>query len=77
MASRVVPAFNSVDGLLAIRGGGKKRLDKMRKYLIVGRPAVATKPSPGKAAAMERPANSDDRGKPVRRGTLPFLSNPS
>jgi competence protein ComEA len=35
--------FNSVDDLLAIRGIGKKRLDKMRKYLIAGRPATASK----------------------------------
>src|SRR6266403_3572062 len=43
-------AFKSVDDLLAIRGIGKKRLDKMRKYLIVGRPAAASKPSAGKPA---------------------------
>src|SRR5271156_6860289 len=36
-------AFKSVDDLLAIRGIGKKRLDKMRKYLIAGRPAAASK----------------------------------
>jgi competence protein ComEA len=36
--------FKSVDDLLAIRGIGKKRLDKMRKYLIAGRPATASKP---------------------------------
>lgn len=30
--------FKSVDDLLAIRGLGEKRLDKMRKYLIVGKP---------------------------------------
>jgi competence ComEA-like helix-hairpin-helix protein len=29
--------FKSVDDLVAIRGIGKKRLDKMRKYLTVGR----------------------------------------
>jgi hypothetical protein len=48
-------AFKSVDDLLAIRGFGEKRLDKMRKYLTVGKsgakptpPAVpsATKPPP-------------------------------
>ena len=30
-------AFKSVDDLLAIRGLGQKRLDKMRKYLTVGK----------------------------------------
>jgi comEA protein len=36
-------AFKSVDDLVAIRGIGKKRLDKMRKYLTVGKSAVAGK----------------------------------
>jgi comEA protein len=36
-------AFKSVDDLVAIRGIGKKRLDKMRKYLTIGKPAVASK----------------------------------
>src|SRR5271155_4893366 len=35
-------AFKSVDDLLAVRGIGPKRLDKMRKYLVVGK-APATK----------------------------------
>ena len=34
-------AFKSVDDLLAIRGLGQKRLEKMRKYLTVGKPAPA------------------------------------
>src|SRR5271168_3626591 len=37
-------AFKSVDDLLAVRGIGPKRLDKMRKYLVAGRPATASKP---------------------------------
>ncbi len=35
-------AFKSVDDLLAVRGIGPKRLEKMRKYLVVGK-APATK----------------------------------
>jgi comEA protein len=35
--------FKSVDDLVAIRGIGKKRLDKMRKYLTIGKPVVASK----------------------------------
>src|ERR1700694_429510 len=31
-------AFKSVDDLLSIRGIGKKRLEKMRKYLVAGKP---------------------------------------
>jgi competence protein ComEA len=34
-------AFKSVDDLLAIRGLGPNRLEKMRKYLTVGKPAAA------------------------------------
>jgi competence ComEA-like helix-hairpin-helix protein len=37
--------FKSVDDLLAIRGLGAKRLEKMRKYLTVGRPTESKKPS--------------------------------
>jgi competence ComEA-like helix-hairpin-helix protein len=37
-------AFKSVDDLLAIRGLGAKRLEKMRKYLTVGKLA-APKPT--------------------------------
>ncbi|PYU09868.1 MAG: topoisomerase [Acidobacteria bacterium] len=51
--------FKSVDDLLAIRGLGQKRLDKMRKYLTVGPPAP--KKTPAKWAA---PGNLD--GKKLR-----------
>lgn len=44
-------AFKSVDDLLAIRGLGQKRLDKMRKYLTVGKLASPNKPAPVKPAA--------------------------
>src|SRR5580693_8318123 len=37
--------FKSVDDLLAIRGLGAKRLEKMRKYLTVGGPSQSKKPS--------------------------------
>jgi competence ComEA-like helix-hairpin-helix protein len=36
-------AFKSVDDLLAIRGIGKKRLEKMRKYLTVSKSAAVSK----------------------------------
>ena len=49
-------AFKSVDDLLAIRGLGPKRLEKMRKYLTVGKPATA-KPAtpPAKSPPVEKP----------------------
>jgi len=54
-------AFKSVDDLLAIRGIGKKRLDKMRKYLTVGKSKTprtnqpATKPTPAAQKPPEKP----------------------
>ncbi len=50
-------AFKSVDDLLAIRGIGPKRLEKMRKYLTVGKPAAAkpTTPSAKSAPSTEKP----------------------
>jgi competence ComEA-like helix-hairpin-helix protein len=45
-------AFKSVDDLLAIRGIGKKRLDKMRKYLIAGHVAAS------KTGATSKPVRS-------------------
>ena len=44
--------FKSVDDLLAIRGLGPKRLEKMRKYLAVGKPAPQ---SPGAVAKRSSP----------------------
>jgi competence ComEA-like helix-hairpin-helix protein len=38
--------FKSVDDLLAIRGLGAKRLEKMRKYLTVGKSAPKNSPPP-------------------------------
>lgn len=38
--------FKSVDDLLAIRGLGAKRLEKMRKYLTVGKPAAKSNAFP-------------------------------
>jgi comEA protein len=60
-------AFKSVDDLVAIRGIGKKRLDKMRKYLTVGKAASPKSvqpqtPPPAKAApppATEPTATSE------------------
>jgi competence ComEA-like helix-hairpin-helix protein len=53
-------AFKSVDDLLAIRGLGQKRLDKMRKYLTVGKPAAA-KPAPLPAKSIRPAENSPDK----------------
>jgi len=53
-------AFKSVDDLLAVKGLGKKRLDKMRKYLTVGKASATKQPSknqPPPAAEAEAPPN--------------------
>jgi competence protein ComEA len=48
-------SFKDVDDLLAIRGIGQKRLDKMRKYLTVGSTTAAKKggSAPGTAGAAK------------------------
>jgi comEA protein len=63
-------AFKSVDDLLSIHGIGKKRLEKMRKYLTVSKSAALNKPAfPGcaktaasqsKAPPASPPAESED-----------------
>jgi competence ComEA-like helix-hairpin-helix protein len=46
-------SFKTVDDLLSIRGIGPKRLEKMRKYLTVGK--VAGKPATSTTAAAPTP----------------------
>jgi len=48
-------AFKSVDDLLAIKGIGPKRLEKMRKYLTAGKAPQAKKPSGGAESAIAKP----------------------
>ena len=67
-------AFKSVDDLSAIRGIGPKRLEKMRKYLTVGKattpPASATKPTiPSKPATPPKPSTVPGGGR-VHRCSL-------
>jgi competence ComEA-like helix-hairpin-helix protein len=56
-------AFKSVDDLLAVKGLGKKRLEKMRKYLTVSKAAASKGASqtprntPPPAAEAEAPPN--------------------
>ena len=48
-------AFKSVDDLLAIKGIGPKRLEKMRKYLTVGKTPSSNKPAATKPASSAKP----------------------
>lgn len=50
-ARKAYGAFKSVDDLEAIKGIGPKRLDKMRKYLTVSKPAQGATPQNAKPAA--------------------------
>jgi competence protein ComEA len=56
-------SFKSVDDLLAIKGIGKKRLDKMRKYLTVGKPAAASK-TPAPKTQSKEPATPSEQPPP-------------
>src|SRR5216683_6113384 len=49
-------AFKSVDDLLSIKGLGKKRLEKMRKYLTVSKIRASKQPAKSSAAAAEAEA---------------------
>jgi len=50
--------FKSVDDLLAIRGLGAKRLEKMRKYLTVGKSAPQKRAQPQQPAPAKTPQPS-------------------
>jgi len=63
-------AFKDVNDLLAIRGIGQKRLDKMRKYLTVTKPApkkTSQQPASSAAKAKAPPAKST----PAKAATPP------
>ncbi len=54
-------SFKSVDDLLSIKGIGKKRLEKMRRYLTVSRPTAANK-VPRPAVSASPPKKSEPSG---------------
>jgi competence ComEA-like helix-hairpin-helix protein len=54
-------AFKSVEDLLAVRGSGRKRLEKMRKHLGVGKPAAA---KPATSSANSTPPTGKPPDKP-------------
>jgi comEA protein len=59
-------AFKSVDDLSAIRGIGPKRLEKMRKYLTVGKAASQSKPT-----SAAKPANVPKPTTPPKPSSAP------
>ncbi len=58
-------AFKSVDDLLAIKGIGPKRLDKMRKYLLAGKT-----PQNKKAAGSAESAAVQGKSPPAKSATV-------
>ena len=64
-------AFKSVDDLLAIKGLGKKRLEKMRKYLTVSKSSALNKPvcsgcsKPGASQAKAPPPKNEPPPSPA------------
>jgi hypothetical protein len=51
-------AFRSVNDLMAIRGIGPKRLEKMRKYLTVGKSAAPNSAQPASCAGCAKKKTS-------------------
>jgi len=49
-------AFKSIDDLLSIRGIGKKRLEKMRKYLTISKSVALNKPACPGRVKLQRPS---------------------
>lgn len=69
-------AFKSVDDLLAIKGIGAKRLEKMRKYLTIGKTSSSTKPATLTKPAAPQP-KADPPGPPRSSIPLPASSPPT
>jgi len=67
-------AFKSVDDLRAIKGIGPTRLDKMRKYLEVGKPPQSKQP-PAQAAATHA-KNPSAKTPPTKPSTVPKPAPP-
>jgi len=65
-------AFKSVDDLRAVRGIGPKRLEKMRKYLTVGKVASQSKPAAAsKPASASKPVTPSKPAVPPKPSTVP------
>ena len=58
-------AFKSVDDLQAIRGIGPKRLERMRKYLTVGKFTQSRDPSAQAALSAKNPPGKNPSAKPA------------
>ncbi len=63
-------AFKGVDDLLAIKGIGHKRLDKMRKYLTVGKVAQNNKPTSSAQAKVPIGKSPPTKAEPARKAPV-------
>ena len=71
-------AFKSVDDLLAIRGLGPKRLEKMRKYLVAGKsPAVTPKGSASGNSALAAKCPGCERTSAAKSGDVATRPKPA
>lgn len=65
-------AFKSVDDLLSIRGIGKKRLEKMRKYLTVSKSTTLNRtPRPSVSASAPKKPDSASLAPPSAEAEEP------
>lgn len=70
-------AFKSVDDLLAIKGIGPKKLDKMKKYLTVGKMPQSKKPATAAQAASAQgkaPPGKGAKAAPAQKPVPPTVS---
>jgi competence ComEA-like helix-hairpin-helix protein len=63
--------FKSVDDLLAIRGIGPKRLEKMRKYLVAGKSPGTAPKTPAANSAVPTKCPGCTKAAPSKPATLP------
>ena len=64
-------SFKSVNDLEAIRGIGPKRLEKMRKYLTVGKPRSANAAAPAKSTQKSRAPVKSAAGRKTQPSQVP------
>jgi len=70
-------AFKSVDDLLAIKGLGPKKLEKMRKYLTVGKAPQNKKPATGTQAASAKGKAPPGKTTSTKAATVPKATPPA
>jgi len=70
-------AFKSVNDLVAIRGIGPKRLEKMRKYLTVGKSAAPNTAQPASCSGCEKTKPHAPTKSAATQNALPPQSAPA